>query len=199
MSGSYGFSRAKDDNRMSQLASPGQLRMSLVRWALFVIPTIMLLGFLAGTVSGSGEENRWYQELVKPEAQPPGWLFGVVWPVLYFMTGLAFAIVLNARSAPQRALAIGLFLTQLVLNFAWSPLFFGQHQVTTAFYLLLLIFVAALATTFVFGKIRKAAAWLMVPYLAWLSFASILNYQIDQLNPEAERLYVPAVTGDIGN
>lgn len=184
--------------RMSQLASPGQLRMSLIRWALFVIPMIMFLGFLSGTMSGSGDENRWFQELIKPEAQPPGLAFAVVWPILYIMMGQAFAIILNARGAPQRGLAIGLFLTQLVLNLFWSPLFFGQHQVTNAFYLIILIFLTALATTLVFGRIRKAAAWLMVPYLAWLSFATILNYQIDQLNPDAERLYVPASSEPIG-
>jgi tryptophan-rich sensory protein len=77
-------------------------------------------------------------------------------------------------------------------------LFFGQHQVTAAFYLILAILAAALATTIVFGRIRPLAAWLLVPYLAWLSFAEILNYQFDQLNPDAERLYVPAVTSEIG-
>ena len=183
---------------MSQLASPGQLRMSLLRWALFVVPAVMFLGFLSGTMSGSADENAWFQELVKPNAQPPGWVFGLVWPILYFMTGLAFAIVLNARGAPQRMLGIGLFLTQFALNLLWSPLFFGRHQVTTTLYLIILIFAAALATTFIFGRIRKSAAWLMVPYLVWLSFATILNYQIDQLNPDAERLYVPAVTETIG-
>jgi translocator protein len=184
---------------MSQLASPGQLRMSLLRWALFVVPAVMLLGWLAGTISGSNGDSPWFQELVKPDAQPPGWVFGVVWPILYFMTGLALAIVLNARSAPQRMLGIGLFLSQFVLNLLWSPLFFGRHQVTTSLYLIVAILIVAIATTFVFGRIRKAAAWLMVPYLVWLSFATILNYQIDQLNPDAERLYVPAVTGTIGN
>jgi translocator protein len=183
---------------MSQLASPGQLRMSLVRWALFVIPLVMLLGFLSGTISGSGEDNRWFMELIKPEAQLPGWVFALVWPVLYFMTGLAFAIVLNARGAPQRMAGIGLFLTQLLLNLAWSPLFFGRHQVTSAFYLLVLMFAAAVATTMVFGRIRKSAAWLMVPYLAWLGFAAVLNYQIDRLNPDAEHLYVPASSAEIG-
>ena len=66
---------------MSQLASPSQLRMSLLRWALFIIPVIMLLGFLSGTVSGSGEDNAWFAELVKPEAQPPGWAmgYGLAW------------------------------------------------------------------------------------------------------------------------
>ena len=177
---------------MNQLASPSQLRMSLVRWALFVMPVILLLGFLSGAVAGSGEDNRWFAELVKPAAQPPGWMFGVAWTILYLMIGLAFAMILHARGARQRGLAIGLFLGQYVLNLAWSPIFFGQHEVTTAFYLITIIFMLALLTTFVFGRIRKAAAWLMVPYLAWLSFASILNYQIDQLNPDAESLYVPA-------
>ena len=177
---------------MNQLASPSQLRMSLVRWALFVMPVILLLGFLSGAVAGSGEDNRWFAELVKPAAQPPGWMFGVAWTILYLMIGLAFAMILHARGAKQRGLAIGLFLGQYILNLAWSPIFFGQHEVTTAFYLITIIFILALLTTLVFGRIRKAAAWLMVPYLAWLSFASILNYQIDQLNPDAESLYVPA-------
>jgi translocator protein len=184
---------------MNQLASSSQLRMSLVRWALFVIPAVMLLGFLSSMISGSSDENRWFAELVKPAAQPPGWLFGVVWPALYFMTGLAFAMVLHARGAKYRGLAVGLFLAQFVLNLAWSPVFFGRHQVTTALFLIVAIWVAAVATTFAFGRVRKAAAWLMVPYLVWLSFATILNYQIDRLNPDAESLYVPAASTQIGS
>ena len=82
---------------MNQLASTSQLRMSLLRWALFVIPAVMALGLLSGIVSGSGDNNAWFSELIKPDIQPPGWLFGVVWPILYLMIGLAFAMVLNAR------------------------------------------------------------------------------------------------------
>jgi translocator protein len=185
--------------KMNQLASPSQLRMSFLRWALFVVPTIMFLGFLSGAVSGSGEENSWFAELIKPDAQPPGWVFGLVWTSLYFMIAIAFSMVLHARGARSRGLAIGLFLGQFLLNLSWSPIFFGRHQVTTAFYLLLLILVLAIATTVVFGRIRKAAAWLMVPYLVWLSFASILAFQIDRLNPDAEGLYVPAASSQIGN
>lgn len=177
---------------MNQIASQSQLRMSLLRWALFVIPTVMFLGFLSGTMSGSTEENCWYAQLVKPDAQPPGWVFGTVWPLLYLMTGLAFAMVLHARGARYRGIAIALFLAQFIANLAWSPLFFLQHEVSSAFYLILLIFALALGTTFAFGRVRKAAAWLMVPYLAWLCFAAILNFQIDQKNPDAEGLYVPA-------
>lgn len=184
---------------MSQLASPSQLRMSLLRWALFTVPTIMLLGFLSGQISGSGEGNPWFDELIKPAAQPPGWAFGLVWPILYLLMGIALAIVLNARGARLRGVAVALFAVQLALNLYWSPLFFGQHEVSAAFYLLLAIWLAAFATTLVFGRIRPLAAWLLVPYLAWLSFAAILNYQIDRLNPDAERLYVPAASSQIGN
>lgn len=177
---------------MNQIASQSQLRMSLLRWALFVVPAVMFFGFLSGMISGSGEDNCWYAQLVKPDAQPPGWVFGTVWPILYLMIGFAFAMVLHARGARYRGIAIGLFLAQFVANLYWSPLFFGQQKVTTAFYLILLIFALALATTFAFGRVRKAAAWLMVPYLAWLCFAAILNFEIDRLNPDAEGLYVPA-------
>ena len=184
---------------MNQLASPSQLRMSLVRWALFVIPVIMFLGFFSGTVSGSTEENIWYQTLIKPGAQPPGWVFGVVWPTLYFLIGLAFAMVLHARGARHRNSAIVLFLAQFVINLTWSPTFFGAHKVTTAFFIVLAMLGVAIATTFAFAQVRKAAAWLMVPYLVWISFASILNFQIDRLNPDAESLYVPAATSQIGS
>jgi benzodiazapine receptor len=184
---------------MNQIASASQLRMSLLRWALFVIPIIMFLGFLSGTVSGSTAENAWYQTLIKPDIQPPGWVFGVVWPTLYFLMGLAFAMVLHARGARDRSLAIFLFLSQFAINLTWSPIFFGQHKVTTAFFIIIAMLGLAVATTSVFARVRKAAAWLMVPYLVWISFASILNFQIDKLNPDAESLYVPAASSQIGN
>jgi translocator protein len=184
---------------MNQLASSSQLRMSLLRWALFIIPTVMLLGSLSGLLSNSGDENRWYAELVKPDIQPPSWLFGVVWPTLYLLMGLAFAMVLHARGARYRGPAIILFLVQFAINLSWSPIFFGQHKVSTAFVIILAMLVAGIATTIVFGRVRKAAAWLMVPYLLWISFAAILNYKIDRLNPDAETLYVPAVSSQIGS
>ena len=182
---------------MSQLAPQSQSRMSLLRLALFVIPTIMFLGFLSGTMSGSTADNAWYQTLLKPAIQPPGWVFGVVWPTLYLMLGLALAMVLNARGARDRNVAIVLFLSQFLINLTWSPIFFGAHQVTAAFFIILVMLGIAIATTFAFARVRKAAAWLMVPYLVWISFAAILNFQIDQLNPDAESLYVPASTSQI--
>lgn len=171
--------------------------MSLLRWILFVVPVVMLLGFLSGQIAGSGEENRWFQALVKPDAQPPGWVFGAAWTILYAMMGTALAMILHARSAPLRGVAVLLFLVQYVMNLIWSPLFFGMHQVSAAFWLLIAIFTTAFVTTLIFGRVRKAAAWLMIPYLAWLCFAGILNKQIVELNPQAETLVVPAASTQI--
>jgi tryptophan-rich sensory protein len=183
---------------MNQFTPSSPARMSLVRLALFVIPTIMFLGFLSGTMSGSTAENAWYQTLLKPQIQPPGWVFGVVWPTLYLMMGLALAMVLNARGSLYQRPAVALFAAQFLINLTWSPIFFGAHQVTAAFFIILVMLGIAIATTFAFARVRKAAAWLMVPYLVWISFAAILNFQIDQLNPDAESLYVPAATSQIG-
>ena len=173
---------------MSELASRGQLRMSFVRWALLTVPLLEFLGFLSGILSQSGNGNRWFDALAKPAIMPPGWVFGVAWSILYALLGIALAMILNARSARYRPHAIALFVVQLVANLSWSPLFFAAHQVTAAFVLILAILGFAIATTFAFGRVRSAAAWLMVPYLVWLSFASILNWQTHTRNPNAETL-----------
>lgn len=173
---------------MTQLASSTQLRQSFVRWALLCVPTIVFLGFLSGRVSNSGYGNAWFAALNRPAIMPPGWVFGVAWTILYILIGLALAHVLNARGAAGRPLAIALFLAQMVANLAWSPTFFLAHKVFAAFLLILVTLALAAATTATFWRIRNVAAWLMLPYLAWLSFASILNWQVHKLNPQAETL-----------
>lgn len=182
---------------MGQIASKEQLRMSFVRWALVTVPAVLFLGFLSGQMSNSGYENRWFNALSKPDIIPPGWVFGVVWSTLYIMMGVALAMILYARGARGRGLALGLFFTQLVLNLIWSPMFFAAHQVSLAFWLILAILLLTIATTFAFAPIRKAAAWLLVPYMVWLSFASILNYKIDVMNPDAETLVPEAPSTNI--
>ncbi|MCP3732415.1 tryptophan-rich sensory protein [Sphingomonas sp. MG17] len=171
-----------------EIASKAQLRLAFLRWAIVTVPFVLLLGFASGRLVPSGDENLWYQMLQKPAETPPGWVFPVAWTALYAMMGLALAMIINARGSRLRGLALTLFAVQLAANLVWSPLFFGAHQVFWALVLIVVIFVLALATTLVFGRIRKGAAWLMVPYLAWLCFAGILNYQIDRMNPNAETL-----------
>ncbi len=177
---------------MSELASSGQLRMAYVRWALFTVPTIVALGFLSGALSNSGNTNRWYALLEKPSFQPPGWAFPVAWSALYVMLGLALALVLHARGSRFRGYAVALFVVAFLLNLTWSPVFFGLHKMTMALFIILGMFVAALATTIAFGRVRSTAAWLMVPYLAWLCFAALLNWETIRLNPGAEGLVVEA-------
>lgn len=173
---------------MGEIASPGQLRMSYLRWALVTVPAVVFLGFLSGWLAGSGQDNPWYAALEKPALTPPGWVFPAAWTTLYIMLGLAIAMILNARGARLRGPAIALFLFQLALNLAWTPLFFGAHQVTAAFWLILFMLIAAIATTFAFARVRRAAAWLMLPYLVWISFAGMLTLGVDRLNPDAETL-----------
>lgn len=184
---------------MSGIATPGQLRMSFLRWSLITVPALVLIGSAMGVLSNSGYDNGWFTALDRPDIIPPGWVFGMVWTTLYILMGLSLAMVLHARGAAGRGKALALFFVQLIANFAWSPLFFAAHQVTAALYLILFILAVTIATTFAFARIRKAAAWLLVPYMVWLSFAAILNYQIDQRNPDAETLDPGRATTHIGS
>lgn len=171
---------------MSQLASRGQLRMSFMRWALVTVPAILFLGLLVGRISNSGFGNPWFDALAKPGWFPPSWVFGAVWTILYVLLGIAVAQILHARGARGRAGAIGLFVAQLALNLAWTPVFFAAHQITAAFWLLLAILALAIATAASFARIRKSASWLMLPYLVWLGFATVLAWEMDRLNPNGE-------------
>jgi translocator protein len=175
---------------MSELASSGQLRAAYSRWALVTVPLVVLLGFMAGALSNSGDENRWYALLEKPWFQPPGWAFPIAWSILYVMLGLAVALVLHARGARFRGYAVALFVVAFLINLTWSPVFFGLHRPVLALAIIVGMFAAALATTIAFGRVRPAAAWLMVPYLGWLVFAGLLNWEIVRLNPNAEGLVV---------
>ena len=162
--------------------------MSFVRWALVTVPLILLLGFLSGMSVAAGEHNAWYVALIKPPLTPPGWVFPVVWTMLYVLMGLALATVFNARGAHGRGVAIALFAAQLMVSLAWTPVFFGMHRVRAALFILAAILGLAIGATGAFGRVRQAAAWLMVPYLVWISFAGALNWGILQLNPDAETL-----------
>ena len=182
---------------MTAIASKSQLRMSFLRYALFTVPAILLLGSVSGRISGSGYGNAWFDALQKPAMMPPGWTFGIAWTILYILLGLALALVLHARVARGRGLAIALFVLQLLLNFAWSPIFFAYHEVAAAFWTILAIILLSAATAVLFWRIRRAAALLMLPYLAWLGFAALLTWQIGALNPEAAQLAPEGFTTDI--
>jgi tryptophan-rich sensory protein len=171
--------------------------MSYLRWALVTVPAVLLLGTLSGRASNSGYGNPWFDALVKPEAMPPGWVFGVAWTILYILLGLALAMILNARGARGRPLALALFFAQLLLNYSWSPIFFAMHELRLALFVIAAMLGLSIAATVRFAKIRRAAALLMLPYLAWLCFAGFLNFRIIELNPDAEALVPQQGSADI--
>jgi len=171
---------------MTVIASRKQLRASLIRWALFLVPVVVLLGFLSGLLSGSGADNPWFAALAKPATYPPPATFGIVWTLLYVLMGLAAALVASAWGARERSLALAAFGVQLLLNLAWSPLFFAFHQIAGALVLLGVIDLAVLATLVLFWRVRRWAGVLLLPYLAWVLFATLLNWQFLALNPSAD-------------
>ena len=171
---------------MNRLATASQLRASLLRWIMVLVPATMLLGYLSGMVAGSAAGNPWFAALEKPATYPPAATFGIVWGVLYAMMGLSLALVCAAWRAWYRTPAIIAFCAQFALNLAWSPMFFAQHQITVALAIVLLLDIAVVLTIWLFWKVRRAAALLLLPYLAWILFATVLNWQILQLNPSAD-------------
>lgn len=140
------------------------------------------VGATSGFFTATGVDS-WYQTINKPSWNPPGWIFGPVWTTLYVMMGIALFLVWksNTNEALKKT-AITLFAVQMVLNFFWSFVFFKQEQPGWALVEIIVLWVAILLTIFAFAKVNKTAAWLLVPYISWVSFASILNYTIWQLN-----------------
>ncbi|AOW24902.1 CrtK protein [Sphingomonas melonis TY] len=171
--------------------------MSFLRWAIVTVPLILLLGFASGRAVPAGSENSWYVALQKPALTPPGWVFPVAWTSLYILLGLAVALILHARGARGRGLALAVFAVQFALNLAWTPLFFGAHRIGAALVVIVAMLLLSIVTTVLFGRIRTAAAWLMVPYMVWISFAGVLTWRIGQLNPGAETLVPGAHTSQM--
>ena len=142
----------------------------------------LLVGAISGYFTSSGV-NGWYEAANKPWFNPPNWIFAPVWTGLYIMMGIAFFLVWKTetdRSVKQSA--VFLFAAQLILNFFWSLIFFKMQQPGWAFAEIILMWVTILLTILAFGKISSTAAWLLVPYISWVSFATVLNYSIWRLN-----------------
>lgn len=170
---------------MNALASAGQLRASFLRWVLVLVPGVELLGFVSGQMGGDAR-SAWFRSLAKPDMFPPPAVFGIVWPILFALIALALAVLITARGAAGRTPAIAAWIITFVLILGWSPLFFGAHQITLAFGLLLAIDAAALIATWLAWRVRPLAGWLMLPFLLWVVFAAALNYQFMTMNPDAD-------------
>jgi tryptophan-rich sensory protein len=138
----------------------------------------------AGSVFAFPAISGWYQILQKPAFTPPSWAFGPIWLVMYALMGIALSLVWETHTkTKQMGKQTALFTLQLVLNFLWSFLFFGLRSIALGLIEIVALWIAVLATTIEFYKVSKKAAALMMPYLAWVTVAMLLNLYVLKLNP----------------
>lgn len=155
-------------------------RVQLIGLAVWLVITFVAsaLGAIA-----SMDAPAFYGQLDKPGWAPPAGVFGPVWSVLYLLMGIAAWLVWRERPSQRVDGALGLYIMQLVANALWSWLFFGWHQGAWAFADVLLLWALVASTVAAFWRIRRLAGLLLLPYLAWVSFASVLTWAIWQRNP----------------
>jgi len=143
-----------------------------------------VVGASGGVFTVMGLES-WYPSLTKPSVAPPNWIFAPVWTTLFALMGVAVWLVwreLTGPQAPAARLALWVFAGHFIVNLAWSAVFFGAQSLAGGFAVIVLLWLAILATIWAFARVDRRAALLLLPYLAWVSFAGYLNYAIWVLN-----------------
>jgi translocator protein len=141
----------------------------------------LVTGGIAGFVTTQNIPT-WYAELTKPSFNPPNYLFGPVWSTLYVLMGISWFLIFQSKESKERTFALRIFYLQWILNFCWSFLFFHFHALGLALIEIGLMWYSILLMIIGFSKVHKVAAYLQIPYIAWVSFASVLNASIWYLN-----------------
>lgn len=156
-------------------------------WAELLV--CLIVCYAAATLGGiaSVSAPEFYRQLVQPAWAPPGWLFGPVWSLLYTLMAISAWLVWRAGGLVATRSALLWFVSQLLFNALWSWLFFAWHRGGLAMADIIVLWVLLLATLLAFRRWSQLAAWLLVPYVAWVSFAAALNLAVWQLNPELLR------------
>ena len=141
----------------------------------------LIVGWISSLITQGSMEV--FETINKPYLSPPGWVFPVVWTILYILMGIASYIVLTSGQSQYKIkMALAVYLIQLAFNFVWPIIFFNAQKYLLAFVWLIVLWVLILITTDLFGNISKTAGKLMIPYLLWVTFAGYLNYSIYMLN-----------------
>lgn len=138
-------------------------------------------GVIAGLFTAKGV-SEWYETLNRPSFNPPNWLFGPVWTVLYLLMGISLFIIWKQTATKERNLAIFVFLLQIILNFCWSFIFFLYHQIGFALIEIIILWISIVTMLILFYKIKPLAAYINIPYLLWVTFATVLNASYYLLN-----------------
>lgn len=157
------------------------MKTTVIRQTLVLLSFLLVTFAVAGIsgVSTSGSVRGWYLTIAKPTWNPPAWVFGPVWTALYAMMAVAGWLVWRRVGWGW---ALVWFAVQLALNAAWSPVFFGMHRIGLALVNIALLWLAIIGTMVAFWNVTPVAGWLFVPYLAWVSFATALNFALWRLN-----------------
>ena len=156
------------------------MKFDLTRFLTFLLIPLSV-GAVSGVVSGGGMDS--FSEMVKPPLSPPGWLFPIVWTILFILMGVASYFVASADVDPaQKRVALVFYGVQLFFNFFWSIIFFNLEWYLFAFIWLIVLWKLIFITTILFWRISKPAGYLMLPYLVWVTFAGYLNLAIYLLN-----------------
>lgn len=154
---------------------------TVITWLLFFACTIV-----AGSSSAVWSiDAEWYQSLNSPSFKPPGWIFGPVWSLLYLLIATAAYRVMKSEKTKVKSILMGLWALQMVLNTIWTPVFFGGYNLGAALIYIVILWVSILAFVLVARHDDKLTSWIMVPYLLWVSFATLLNGAYWMLNPTA--------------
>jgi translocator protein len=140
----------------------------------------LALGGIAGYATSQNIPT-WYVTLNKPFFTPPNYLFGPIWTSLFIMMGIACYLIWKSQHE-NKSKALTIYVIQLTLNFSWSFVFFQFHQLALAFAVIICMWLSILTTILFFRKINKVAAWLLIPYILWVSYASALNFAVWQMN-----------------
>jgi translocator protein len=167
---------------MNVLASKAQLRASFLRWALFMVPLVLLIGFSAGQLGGP--DTAWFAGLAKPAIYPPPITFAIVWTILFVLIGCALALVASAWGAAGRGLALTVFAVQFLVTQSWSAVFFGMQDMWAALYVIGAAAMLLLIALPLVWRVRRLAGLLLLPYLGWVCFAGALNCAFIQANPD---------------
>jgi len=153
-----------------------------IKWGLLIIFILVcnLIGSLG--VIWTSPNSSWYMNISKPKFNPPSWVFGPVWTLLFTLMGISLYLVWTSPSSKIKLIALVLFGIQFLFNIVWSYLFFGLNKPLWSFVEILFLLGFIFATIFYFIKVDKLAGYLLIPYFLWVSFASFLNYSIWKLN-----------------
>lgn len=154
-----------------------------IDWAVLLGSIVVCeLAGIVPSILTAEDVATWYPTLAKPAFTPPGWVFGPVWTTLYLLMGVALYLVWQSDRGRLRQVALAAFVVQLVLNAAWSLVFFGSREIFGGLVVIVALLAVILATITAFARIDRRAAALLVPYLLWVGFATALNYELWRLN-----------------